>query len=69
VTFDGYGISGHQGLTPDGRYTFVALESTVTIRPGAIAMVDNRSGEVVSTWSYPSGPWPHGLVFDRKALR
>ena len=69
VTFDGYGISGHQGLTPDGRYTFVALESTVTIRPGAIAMVDNRSAEVVRTWSYPSGPWPHGLVFDRNALR
>jgi DNA-binding beta-propeller fold protein YncE len=69
VTFEGYGISGHQWLTPDGRYTFIALESTVTIRPGAIAMVDNRSGEVLRTWNYPSGPWPHGLVFDRKALR
>jgi DNA-binding beta-propeller fold protein YncE len=69
VTFAGYGISGHQWLTPDGRYTFIALESTVTIRPGAIATVDNRSGEVVRTWDYPSGPWPHGLVFDRKVLR
>jgi DNA-binding beta-propeller fold protein YncE len=69
VTFTGYGISGHQWLTPDGRYTFIALESTVTIRPGAIAMVDNRSGDVLRTWDYPSGPWPHGLVFDRKVLR
>jgi DNA-binding beta-propeller fold protein YncE len=69
VTFAGYGISGHQWLTPDGRFTFIALESTVTIRPGAIAMVDNRSGEVVRTWDYPSGPWPHGLVFDRQVLR
>jgi DNA-binding beta-propeller fold protein YncE len=69
VTFEGYGISGHQWLTPDGRYTFIALESTVTIRPGAIAMVDNRSGEVLRTWAYPSGPWPHGLVFDREVLR
>jgi DNA-binding beta-propeller fold protein YncE len=69
VTFTGYGISGHQWLTPDGRYTFIALESTVTIRPGAIATVDNRSGEVLRTWDYPSGPWPHGLVFDRKVLR
>ena len=69
VTFAGYGISGHQWLTPDGRYTFIALENTVTIRPGAIAMVDNRSGEVLRTWTYPSGPWPHGLVFDRKVLR
>jgi DNA-binding beta-propeller fold protein YncE len=69
VTFSGYGISGHQDLTRDGRFTFIALESTVTIRPGAIGMVDNRSGEVVRTWDYPSGPWPHGLVFDRKVLR
>jgi len=69
VTLTGYGISGHQWLTPDGRYTFIALESTVTIRPGAIATVDNRSGEVVQTWDYPSGPWPHGLVYDREVLR
>ena len=41
----------------------------MTIRPGAIALVDNRSAEVVRTWDYPSGPWPHGLVFDRKVLR
>jgi DNA-binding beta-propeller fold protein YncE len=69
VAFTGYGISGHQWLTPDGRYTFIALESTVTIRPGAIATVDNRSGEVVRTWDYPRGPWPHGVVFDRQVLR
>ena len=69
VTFVGYGISGHQWLTPNGRYTFIALESTVTSAPGAIAMVDNRSAEVVRDWAYPSGPWPHGLVFDRKVLR
>ena len=68
VTFPGYGISGHQWLTPDGRYTFIALESAVTSSPGAIAMVDNRSGEVIRDWSYPSGPWPHGLVFDRRVL-
>jgi DNA-binding beta-propeller fold protein YncE len=69
ITFAGYGISGHQWLTPDGRYTFIALESTVTIRPGAIATVENRSGEIVQTWDYPSGPWPHGLVYDREVLR
>ena len=69
VTFVGYGISGHQWLSPGGRYTFIALESTVTIRPGAIAQVDNRSGVVVKTWDYPYGPWPHGVFFDRKVLR
>lgn len=69
VTFLGYGISGHQWLSPGGRYTFIALESTVTNRPGAIATVDNRSGEVVRTWDYPYGPWPHGVFFDRKVLR
>lgn len=69
VTFLGYGISGHQWLSPGGRYTFIALESTSTLQPGAIAQVDNRSGAVVKTWDYPYGPQPHGVFFDRKVLR
>jgi DNA-binding beta-propeller fold protein YncE len=69
VTFMGYGISGHQALSPNGRVTYIGLESTVTNRPGAIGVVDNRSGEVIDTWEYPGGPWPHGVSFDRQALR
>jgi DNA-binding beta-propeller fold protein YncE len=69
VTFDGYGISGHQWLSPDGRYTFVALESTVTTRPGAISVVENSSANIVATWTYPRGPWPHGVYYEPQALR
>jgi DNA-binding beta-propeller fold protein YncE len=69
VTFMGYGISGHQWLSPNGRVTYIALESAVTSRPGAIGVVDNRSGDVLATWEYPGGPWPHGVYFDRQVLR
>jgi DNA-binding beta-propeller fold protein YncE len=69
VTFMGYGISGHQWLSPNGRLTYIALESAVTSRPGAIGVVDNRSGDVIDTWEYPGGPWPHGVYFDREVLR
>ena len=69
VTFMGYGISGHQSLSPNGRLTYIALESAVTSRPGAIGVVDNRSGDVIDTWEYPGGPWPHGVYFDRQVLR
>jgi YVTN family beta-propeller protein len=69
VSFAGYGISGHQWLSRDGRITFIALESAVTTDPGAIAVVNNRSGELIKTWPYPFGPWPHGVYYDRKELR
>ncbi len=41
VTFPGYGISGHEWLSANGKYTFVALESTSVGQPGAIAVRDN----------------------------
>jgi DNA-binding beta-propeller fold protein YncE len=69
ITFMGYGISGHQWLSPNGHLTYIALESAVTTRPGAIAVVDNRSGDVLDTWEYPGGPLPHGVYFDRQVLR
>ena len=58
VTFMGYGISGHQWLSANDRYTFIALESTDTTLPGAIGVVDNRTAEVVTTFEYPGGPLP-----------
>jgi DNA-binding beta-propeller fold protein YncE len=69
VAFAGYGISGHQWLSADGKYTFIALESLVTTQPGAIGVVDNRSGDVVDTWTYPGGPWPHGVFYESEVLR
>jgi YVTN family beta-propeller protein len=64
VSFPGYGISGHEWLSANGKYTFIALESLVTTQPGAIAVVDNDSGTTLDTWTYPGGPWPHGVFYE-----
>ena len=69
VTFPGYGISGHEWLSANGKYTFIALEALVTTQPGAIAVVDNDSAEIVDTWPYPGGPWPHGVFYEPEVLR
>ena len=69
VTFQGYGISGHQWLSENGKYTFIALESLTTDRPGAIGVVDNDAAQVVETWTYPRGPWPHGVFYEPRVLR
>jgi DNA-binding beta-propeller fold protein YncE len=69
VTFNGYGISGHQWLSADGKYTFIALEAAVTNRPGAIGVVENHSGDVAAVWPYPGGPWPHGVFYEPQVLR
>jgi DNA-binding beta-propeller fold protein YncE len=69
VTFPGYGISGHEWLSANGKYTFIALEALVTTQPGAIAVVDNDSAEIVDTWTYPGGPWPHGVFYEPQVLR
>jgi YVTN family beta-propeller protein len=68
ITFPGYGISGHQWLSANGRYTYVALESVDLTKPGAIATVDNETGEIVDTWAYPGGPWPHGVFYEPAIL-
>ena len=69
VTFGGYGISGHQWLSEDGKYTFIALESLDTGRAGGIGVVDNAAASVVTIWTYPGGPWPHGLYYEPQVLR
>jgi YVTN family beta-propeller protein len=69
VSFPGYGISGHQWLSANGKYTFIALESTDLTKPGAIAVVDNDGGETLDIWPYPGGPWPHGVFYEAGELR
>jgi len=69
VNFPGYSISGHEWLSANGKYTFMALESSSTTSPGAIGVVDNRTGEVLDTWPYPGGPWPHGVFYEPQKLR
>jgi DNA-binding beta-propeller fold protein YncE len=69
ITFPGYGISGHEWLSANGKYIFVALESTSVGQPGAIAVVATDSGAILDTWTYPGGPWPHGVFYEPQALR
>jgi DNA-binding beta-propeller fold protein YncE len=69
VTFPGYGISGHQWLAANGKFTYIALESMDSTKPGAIAVVENDSGDVRDIWTYPGGPWPHGVFYEPQSLR
>jgi DNA-binding beta-propeller fold protein YncE len=71
VTFPGFGISGHEWLSANGKYTFIALEALVASATthGAIAVVDNDSGEILDTWAYPGGPQPHGVFYEPQVLR
>jgi len=68
VTFPGYGISGHEWLSANGKYTYIALESLDTTKPGAIGVVANASAEIVDIWTYPGGPWPHGVFYEPRVL-
>ena len=69
VTFPGYGISGHEWLSANGKFTFIALESLDLTKSGAIGVVDNDSGQILNIWPYPGGPWPHGVFYEPQVLR
>jgi YVTN family beta-propeller protein len=62
VTISPGTVTGHHWLSQNGQYSFVAVEN-----PGSLAVVDNRTGEVVTTYSYP-GPTtanrPHGVFYE-----
>ena len=69
VSLADYGISGHEWLSANGKYTFIALESKTVGDPGAIGVVDNASAETLAIWQYPGGPWPHGVFYEPEMLR
>ena len=50
--------TGHEWLTPNGRYSFVAVEG-----PGSLAIVDNRTGLTAASYQYPGGGKPHGVFY------
>ena len=57
----GHTTTGHQWLSANGRYTFVAVEN-----PGGVALVDNRSGATLALYPYPVPPGgnrAHGLFY------
>jgi YVTN family beta-propeller protein len=65
VWIAGATTTGHQWLSPDGRWTFVAIESAAGAPlPPGVAVIDNRRAEVVATWAYPGGGRPHGVYFE-----
>jgi len=52
--------TGHQWLSRNSRFTFIALES-----PGRIGVVDNWTRTLVTTYAYPNGmPRLHGVFFE-----
>lgn len=52
--------TGHQWLSRDGRFTFMALEN-----PGAVAVVDNYDRALVTSYPYPNGLLrPHGVFYE-----
>jgi YVTN family beta-propeller protein len=65
VLIQGATTTGHQWLSPDGSYTYVAIESAPgSPLPPGVAVIDNRGAEVVATWAYPGGGRPHGVYFE-----
>jgi YVTN family beta-propeller protein len=59
--------TGHQWLSRDSRFTFIALEGVPGPSPigGQIGVVDNHSRTLVTTYPYPNGKIrPHGIFFE-----
>jgi YVTN family beta-propeller protein len=55
--------TGHQWLSSNGATTFMALEGTA----GKVAVVDNRTRTLITTYNYPNGRTrPHGVFYEPK---
>jgi DNA-binding beta-propeller fold protein YncE len=65
----GYGISGHEWLSANGKFTYIGMESMDSTKPGAIGVVDNDAADILDIWTYPGGPWPHGVFYEPQVLR
>ena len=52
--------TGHQAVSPGGRYTYVAITGPA---PG-VAVVDLDSRSVMTTWPTGAGGSPHGVFLD-----
>ena len=60
VLMPGHTITGHQALSANSRYTFIAVES-----PGALVVIDNQNASVVTEYPYPTGgTQPHGVFYE-----
>jgi YVTN family beta-propeller protein len=60
VLMPGHTITGHQWLSANSRYTFIAVE-----KPGALVVIDNMKASVVTEYPYPTaGTQPHGVFYE-----
>jgi len=70
VTLPGV-ITGHQWLSSNGHLTYMALEgraatATATGIPGQIAVIDNQTRSLLTTYVYPNrNIRPHGVFFEQ----
>lgn len=53
--------TGHQWLSEDGRFTFIALEGPGDF--GAVGVIDNIRRKLQTAYPYPSGGRPHGVYY------
>jgi DNA-binding beta-propeller fold protein YncE len=66
VNIPGHTTTGHHWLSANGKYSFVAVES-----PGGLAVVNNRTGEVIADYAYPTPPGgsrAHGVFYIPRVL-
>ena len=51
--------TGHQWLSANGHYTFVAVVGPPGV--AGVAVIDHRTAAEVARYPYPGGGRPHGL--------
>ncbi|MGH2405548.1 MAG: beta-propeller fold lactonase family protein [bacterium] len=54
--------TGHQWLSEDSRFTFVAVEGPGDL--GSVAVVDNSRRKLITAYPYPGGGRPHGTFYE-----
>jgi YVTN family beta-propeller protein len=59
--------TGHNQGSANGRYAFVAIESSSTSVAG-VAVVDLRDNRLVTFYPYPGGGRPHGMDWESEQL-
>lgn len=65
VEMPSHTTTGHQWLSANGRYAFMAVES-----PGGVAVIDTISGAVIDEYAYPTGGTaPHGVFHEPPTKR
>lgn len=56
--------TGHQWLSGDSRFTFIAIEGPVDL--GGVAVVDNVRRKLITVYPYRGGGRPHGVYYEAR---